>query len=438
MSLRQSSFFLRFLTLGALAHLYVGARLIPDGLHHGPSAAAAVLALALSCILIPLGMLARSSARPPWGDRIAWVGLITMGLFSSLFVFTVLRDALLLILWLASLAGLELGWTALRQASAWWVATLALAATIVGFVNARRLARVVTVDVPIAGLPPDLDGFTIVQISDIHIGPTIKQRYVQAIVDAVNQESPDLVAITGDVVDGSVEQLAAQASPLGQLRAPHGVYLVTGNHEYYSGAAPWVAEFRRMGLRVLMNEHALIHPSGLPMIIAGVTDYSAGAFDPHQRSNPAAALAGAPADAWPRILLAHQPRSAAAAEPLGYTLQLSGHTHGGQFFPWGFFVRLQQPYTAGLHRHGRMWIYISRGTGYWGPPKRLGAPSEITRLRLRAAPGPASDGAPAGGRAKPADPGRLSTLPDGPALRRRPAADRAPDSWSARCRWWCW
>ena len=206
--------FLRFLTLGALAHLYVGARLIPDGLHHGPSAAAAVLALALSCILIPLGMLARSSARPPWGDRIAWVGLITMGLFSSLFVFTVLRDALLLILWLASLAGLELGWTALRQASAWWVATLALAATIVGFVNARRRARVVTVDVPIAGLPPDLDGFTIVQISDIHVGPTIKQRYVQAIVDAVNQESPDLVAITGDVVDGSVEQLAAQASPL--------------------------------------------------------------------------------------------------------------------------------------------------------------------------------------------------------------------------------
>ena len=172
------------------------------------------------------------------------------------------------------------------------------------------------------------------------------------------------------------------------------------------------------------------------MIIAGVTDYSAGAFDPHQRSNPAAALAGAPADAWPRILLAHQPRSAAAAEPLGYTPQPSGHTHGGQFFPWGFFVRLQQPHTAGLHRHGKMWIYISRGTGYWGRP-RLGAPSEITRLRLRAAPGPRVDGAPAG--AAPSRPTRrLATLPDGPALRRRPAADRAPGSWSARCRWWCW
>ncbi|MEN4920416.1 metallophosphoesterase [Achromobacter spanius] len=386
MSLRQSTFFLRFLTLGALAHVYVGARLIPDFLLGGEGTAAAILALVLSCVLIPLGMLARSSIHPPWGDRIAWIGLLAMGLFSSLFVLTVLRDALLLATWLANLAiHAELPWATLRCASAWTVAGLSLAGSLAGLYNARRLARVVDVDVPIAGLPRDLDGFTIVQISDIHVGPTIKKRYVQAIVDAVNAQLPDMVAITGDVVDGSVEQLAAQASPLGQLRAPYGVYLVTGNHEYYSGAAPWVAEFRRMGLRVLMNEHALIHPSGLPMVVAGVTDYSAGSFDPQQRSNPRAALAGAPADAFPRILLAHQPRSAAAAEPLGYTLQLSGHTHGGQFFPWGFFVRFQQPFTAGLHRLGGMWVYTSRGTGYWGPPKRLWAPSEITRLRLRAA-----------------------------------------------------
>ena len=245
-------------------------------------------------------------------------------------------------------------------------------------------------DVPIAGLPPDLDGFTIVQISDIHIGPTIKQRCVQAIVDAVSQESPDLVAITGDVVDGSVEQLAAQASPLGQLRAPHGVYLVTGNHEYYSGAAPWVAEFRRMGLRVLMNEHALIHPSGLPMIIAGVTDYSAGAFDPHQRSNPAAA--------WParRPMPSHAScwrTSRAAAEPLGYTLQLSGHAWRA-VLSWGFFVRLQQPIPPGC-----------TGTAGCGSTS-AGAPATGDRqaagravrdhAAARAAPGPASDGAPAG------------------------------------------
>lgn len=385
-SLRQSSFFLRFLTLGALAHVYVGARLIPDALLSPAGATAAILALILSCILIPLGMLGRSSVHPPWGDRIAWVGLIAMGLFSSLFVLTVIRDAALLVTWLVSLAASgELPWTRLRSISAWTVAALALAGTLVGFYNARRRAQVVDVDVPIPGLPQDLDGFTIVQISDIHVGPTIKKHYVQAIVDAVNDLLPDVIAITGDVVDGSVEHLAAQASPLGTLRAPYGVYLVTGNHEYYSGATPWVAEFRRMGLRVLMNEHAVIHPSGLPVVVAGVTDYSAGAFDPQQRSNPKAALAGAPADACAKILLAHQPRSAAAAEPLGYHLQLSGHTHGGQFFPWGFFVRFQQPFTAGLHRLGKMWVYTSRGTGYWGPPKRLGAPSEITRLRLRTA-----------------------------------------------------
>lgn len=387
MSLHQSSFFLRLLALGVLAHAYVGARLIPDADLAASASAAAILLLTLSCVLIPLGMLARSSVHPPWADRIAWVGLIAMGLFSSLFVLTVLRDALLLALWSIDLStGLGLPWAALRRLGALMVATLALTATLVGFYNARRRARVVTVDVPIDGLSADLDGFSIVQISDIHVGPTIKRRYVQAIVDAVNDLTPDLIAITGDVVDGSVAQLATQASPLGHLRAPFGVYLVTGNHEYYSGAAPWVAQFRRMGLRVLMNEHVVIHPAGLPMVVAGVTDYNADAFDPQQRSNPEAALAGAPTEALPKILLAHQPRSAAAAAPLGYTLQLSGHTHGGQFFPWGFFVRLQQPFTAGLHRLDGMWIYVSRGTGYWGPPKRLGAPSEITRLRLRTVP----------------------------------------------------
>ena len=202
MSLRQSSFFLRFLTLGALAHVYVGARLIPDAGMDGPGSATAILLLILSCILIPLGMLARSSVHPPWGDRIAWVGLIAMGLFSSLFVLTVLRDALLLAAWLVSLAtGPGLPWIAARRLSALAVAALALAATLIGFYNARRRARVVTVDVPIRGLPSDLDGFTIVQISDIHVGPTIKRRYVQAIVDAVNELAPDVIAITGDVVD---------------------------------------------------------------------------------------------------------------------------------------------------------------------------------------------------------------------------------------------
>ncbi|WP_144630912.1 metallophosphoesterase [Bordetella genomosp. 13] len=382
MSLRQSAFFIRFVAVGALAHAYVGLRLIPDAPVTPLAAWAAALYLALSCGVIPLGMLSRATAGQRHGDRMAWIGLLAMGLFSSLFVFTLLRDAALLIAWLAGLAGVAVPWAALRADSAVAVPLLALAASVAGFFNARRRARVVDVEVPVAGLPEALRGFTVVQISDVHVGPTIKRGYVQAIVDAVNAANPDMVAITGDVVDGSVERLAEHTRPLGGLRAPHGVYLVTGNHEYYSGASAWVAEFRRIGLRVLLNEHAVVRPAGHCVVVAGVTDFSAGAFDAAQRSSPARALAGAPADAAVRLLLAHQPRSAAAAAPLGYTLQLSGHTHGGQFFPWGFFVPLQQPFVAGLHRYEGMWVYTSRGTGYWGPPKRLGAPSEITRLRL--------------------------------------------------------
>jgi predicted MPP superfamily phosphohydrolase len=216
----------------------------------------------------------------------------------------------------------------------------------------------------------------------VHVGSQIKRSYVEAIVDAVNSLGADLVAVTGDLVDGSVRDLSAHIEPLGRLRARYGAYLVTGNHEYYSGEPAWTAEFRRLGLRVLLNEHVVVRHGGSPLVLAGVTDFSAHHFNPAQRSDPAAALAGAPADAAVKILLAHQPRSATAAAQAGFDLQLSGHTHGGQFWPWNLFVRLQQPFTAGLHRLNHLWVYISRGTGYWGPPNRFGIPSEITLLRL--------------------------------------------------------
>jgi hypothetical protein len=295
-----------------------------------------------------------------------------MGLFSSLLVLTVLRDALLV---------LTVEWTPLVAPSAVLVPVLAALITLIGFVNARRVPRVVDVEIPLAGLPAALAGFSIVQLSDIHVGPTIKHDYVQAVVDRVNALGADLVAITGDVVDGEVSRLSRHTAPLGRLKARHGSFLVTGNHEYYSGADQWIAEYRRIGLRVLMNEHATLDHNGRALTVAGITDFSAHLFDEAQRSDPAKALLGSPADV-PKILLAHQPRSADAAEAAGFDLQLSGHTHGGQFWPWNLFVRLQQPYTAGLNRHGRLWVYTSRGTGYWGPPKRFGAPAEITRIRL--------------------------------------------------------
>jgi hypothetical protein len=236
--------------------------------------------------------------------------------------------------------------------------------------------------VPIAGLPAALHGFTIAQITDLHVGATIKRNYVDRVVDAVNALGADLIAVTGDLVDGSVRDLAPHTAPLARLAARHGAYFVTGNHEYYSGAPAWIAEIRRLGLTVLENEHVVLNHDATDVVVAGVTDFGAHHYDPAQRSDPDAAMAGAPADAGVRLLLAHQPRSAFAAEKAGFDLQLSGHTHGGQFLPWKFFVRLQQPFTAGLRRLGTLWVYTSRGTGYWGPPKRLGAPSEITHLTL--------------------------------------------------------
>jgi predicted MPP superfamily phosphohydrolase len=363
--------------LGGL-HAYIGWRLLPALSLDLTGQAIGILMLCVSTLLLPLGLLARFLfSRPALADRVTWAGSLAMGLFSSVFVLTLLREPLLLAADWAGLTDLP----ELARLTAIAVLAGALLLTLIGFVNARRVARVVRVDIPLAGLAPALNGLTIAQLSDIHVGATIKRDYVTAIVDRVNSLGADLVAITGDVVDGSVSQLAPHTAPLAGLKARHGVFVVSGNHEYYSGASAWMEEFRRLGLHTLSNEHVVITHDGAPLVLAGVTDYSAGAFDASQRSDPHAALRGSPPGV-PRLLLAHQPRSATAAAAAGFDLQLSGHTHGGQFWPWNFFVTLQQPYTAGLHRLGRLWVYTSRGTGYWGPPKRFGAPSEITLLRL--------------------------------------------------------
>ncbi|HET9449305.1 MAG TPA: metallophosphoesterase, partial [Aggregicoccus sp.] len=201
------------------------------------------------------------------------------------------------------------------------------------------------------------------------------------VVAQVNALSPDLVAVTGDLVDGSVRALQQEVAPLAGLRAPLGVFYVTGNHEYYHGGEAWAAEVRRLGLTVLHNAHCVVERGGARLTVAGVTDYDAGRIDPGHASRPDLALAGAP-EGVPRLLLAHQPRTAAQAQGLGVDLQLSGHTHGGQMFPFMFFVRLQQPVVQGLKTLYGTRVYTSRGTGYWGPPLRLGPAPEITELTL--------------------------------------------------------
>jgi predicted MPP superfamily phosphohydrolase len=356
----------------ALLHLYVGVRLLAP--FDGTARIAGAILLAACLWLLPKGFRIRED-RGPLAVLLPW---LTLGFFSWLLVLTAARDVLLLVSAAVMSAQSHGAWT---RDSAIAVMALTPAITFVGFLMARRVARVVDVVIPLAGLHASLEGFTIAQISDLHVGPTIKRAFVESIVERVNLLGADMVAITGDIVDGGVHELARHTEPLARLASRHGTYVVTGNHEYYSGAHAWIGELRRLGARVLINEHVVLDHDGAALTVAGVTDYTAHHFDPSHRSDPHGAAAGSPVDVV-KVLLAHQPRSAHAAEDAGYDLQLSGHTHGGQFWPWNFLVRLQQPFTAGLERIGRMWIYVSRGTGYWGPPMRFGIPSEITRIRL--------------------------------------------------------
>jgi len=390
-----------FILLSVLLHGWVGWRIAPSLAHAVPSAEPWLwIVLVASAVLMPLGFMGRRLSHGAASTALTWTGLLFMGLFSTLLVLTLVRDAMLalalVVAIVGDLGGLDASWLdPLQLGTAVAVPLLALAASIWGFWTARRTASVVRVDVPIAGLPATLHGFTVAQISDIHVGPTIRLAYVQRIVARVNALGADMVAITGDLVDGRVDDLRQHVAPLSGLTSTHGTFFVTGNHEYYSGAHAWVAELRSLGIHVLMNEHKVLHHEAGDgagcaavdrdtemVVVAGVADYSAHHFDESHRSDPVAALAGAPVGARLRLLLAHQPRSATAAAGAGFHLQLSGHTHGGQFWPWMHFVKFQQPFTAGLHRLADLWVYTNRGTGYWGPPKRFGVSSEITHLRL--------------------------------------------------------
>ena len=369
--------------LSLLVHVYIAGRLIPDLADFTWAQIVVALLVAVSAISLQTGFNQWRGRRPnsKHHDRVMTAGFIAMGFLSSLFVLTLLRDLALVSIWIGGQLGLPFSTSTFALWTAFAVPAAATLITLYGLFNALRTARVVEVDVPISNLPASLHGFTIAQISDIHVGPTIKGDYLQSIVGAVNRLNADMVAVTGDLVDGSVAQLRSHVAPLRDLTSRHGTYFVTGNHEYYSGVTGWVSELRRLGVNVLLNEHVVLRHNDDALVIAGVTDYSGHHFDESHRSDAAAAIASAPNDVV-RILLAHQPRSATGALEAGFDLQLSGHTHGGQFWPWNFFVRFQQPFTAGLHRLQSLWVYTSRGTGYWGPPKRFGAPSEITRLRL--------------------------------------------------------
>jgi predicted MPP superfamily phosphohydrolase len=312
------------------------------------------------------------------------LSFLCMGWLSFLFVLTLGRDVLLLVTALPPLAAAH---AFLDAASPAWVPVGALVAVSIGVLITALGPHVRRVDIPVEGLAPELDGLRIAQISDLHVGPTMRRAYVQRVVNMTRQLAPDFIALTGDIVDGSVPRRAQQVAPLEALASDQRAFFVLGNHDYYSGAGPWTAHFEAMGFRVLRNSHVTLERRGARLVIGGVIDFAARMSDREARPRPDLATDG---DARPafRLLLAHNPKIAPAAEQAGFDLQLSGHTHAGQFFPWTFVIHLVHgPHAAGLSRRGRLWVYTSAGTGTWGPPVRLGTRPEITLLRIVAVNG---------------------------------------------------
>ena len=316
-----------------------------------------------------------------WLDELVhWASYLSMGWLNFLLLLSVARDGLLLLT--SSLPLLPRVHAALRDDGAAMVFVGSLVALVLGALAALLGPHVRRVDIPVEGLDPGLDGFRIVQITDLHVGPTIRAAYVRRVVRMTTQLGPDLIALTGDIVDGTVERLARHVAPLARLTSEGRAFLVLGNHEYYAGAAGWISHFQTLGLRVLLNTHATVVRRGGRVVVGGVLDPAARLSDASRAPRPDIAAAREAGPAF-RLLLAHNPKVAPLAEEAGFDLQLSGHTHAGQFFPWTLAIHLvHAPHVAGLSRRGRMWIYVSAGTGTWGPPVRFGTEPELTLLRL--------------------------------------------------------
>ena len=333
-------------------HVYLAQRLVIEPGLPEPWRSAGLAAIALLGAAIVLQPVGERRLRRPWAKLIAWPASIWMGLLFLLLVQLLATDGLL---WLAGAAasaapsadptpGVAEG---VRAAV---VASVALVAGAVGLRTALAPPAGPRIEIPLARWPRALDA--------------------------------DLVAITGDLVDGDARLLADEVAPLAGLRARHGVYFVTGNHDHYSGAREWSAAVAGLGIRVLRNQRVEIASGGAVFDLVGVDDHRGDVFG-HGGEDLGRALAGRD-PARPAILLAHDPSTFKRASALGIDLQLSGHTHGGQIWPFRWFVRLAIPFVAGLYRRGAATLYVSRGTGFWGPPMRLRAPAEIGEIVLRA------------------------------------------------------
>ena len=382
-------FFAVVIVVLLLIHGYVAWRIIPIiGISFFQSIVAYTVIFLFSLMpLLPI-LLRMSGSESKIIDRLSLLGYTSLGFFTLSFIIFVTKDFIFQLYPL--IEGLfhtkqPVDYSKrdfLKKSVSIAMIGLAGTGTGFGFYSSRKGPTVINQDIFLESLPPGFENFTIAQISDLHVGPTIKRPYVENVFEKIAFQNPDLIVITGDLVDGSVKYLSPELEPFKDMIAPYGTYFVTGNHEYYSGAEPWLDETDRLGMRNLINTNEIISKSGDEIAIAGITDLNAHQINLSHKSDPERALASLPKDIT-KIVLAHQPNSIHAVHKVGADLQLSGHTHGGQFWPFTYPVKLASTYLAGYYDHFGTKIYVNRGTGYWGPPLRIGVPAEITMISLK-------------------------------------------------------
>lgn len=370
-------FFLVFLSVYGGAHYLVGSRLIAF-LQPGIWTRSVWLGLALlGTSSIAGAILARTAVPGPWwAEAVVRIGFVWMGFLLLLF-FAALAS--LLLAGIGRLSPAPVGLWMNRGSMVLFA--LALAGGIAGLVGGARAPRVHEVELRLPGLPAAFDGYRIAHITDTHIGPILRRDWTRSLARSVDDARADLVVHTGDLVDGTVARLGPHVAPLGDILARDGKLFVTGNHEAYSGLLDWAKQARILGYQVLENSHATIVRGSDTLVVAGVTDHHEGRILTDRAPDARKAFERAPHGF--RILLAHQPVQAFSAQGLGIGLQLSGHTHGGQIWPFHHLVRLAQPVVSGFGQVGDVPVFVSNGAGYWGPPLRLFAPSEVPVLVLR-------------------------------------------------------
>ena len=380
------TFAIVILTVWIGGHVYMFERLVRDPGLTGVAAGLATTLLVVLCASVLLQPAAERWMPPRLARLVTWPAATWMGFAFFLALSLGASEVLVGLLGAAFPGGDPATAAGVRAAL---VVFAALGVGCFALVHGRRAPRTTRVEIRLPRWPRELDGFRIAQISDVHIGPMLDRRFAADVTARVNALEPDLIAVTGDLVDGSVKHFGPEIAPFGELRARHGTFFVTGNHDYYSGADPWLDAVRRIGMRPLRNERVEIRHGGAVFDLAGVDDHRGYLFGPGHGEDVAGALAGRDPER-PVVLLAHDPSTFRSASAAGVDLQISGHTHGGQIWPFGYLVRLAVRFVAGSYRRGAAQLFVSRGTGFWGPPMRLAAPSEIAEIVLRAgAPGDA-------------------------------------------------